>query len=303
MTTYNLTASGLKEAKTLPDLKLNSRVFAFGGGMCQSTFAVISEPDEAGNQKLVKMSNHYEGSYFGPFKTIGKMSFCRPLSEKFGIGFYWDDIEPDFRFNESEVKKAIETANIIILKQEQAASEKTNRDQKEINELPGLFPFLTPGADNTMKNIRAMLKEKFTGFKFSVRMDHYDAVKIHWEDGPTRDEVEKWIDKFEDHENDDSGDFRDYKPSNFNKVFGGAKYIFCGRNMTEETEKILHPIIKELFQKEPFDSHNFENLCWKLFCQNYIPLGAKITGIKETGETGGLNDINTFYKIKYNEKI
>jgi hypothetical protein len=102
---FRFTAHGMEEIKKTPSLPIGSRVYAFGAGMSDYTFAVYSEPDSRGLQKMVNIGSNYEGAYFGPFATLDKMT--SPISKKFGIGFYWDDREPDFRFSYEQIQAAI----------------------------------------------------------------------------------------------------------------------------------------------------------------------------------------------------
>lgn len=71
--------------------------------------------------------------------------------------------------------------------------------------------------DCVKQNIRIELKKEFPSIKFSVSSNHYGSIDIRWVDGPTIEQVQKLITgKYEDHETDFTGDFRDYNPSNFN---------------------------------------------------------------------------------------
>ena len=45
--------------------------------------------------------------------------------------------------------------------------------------------------------------------------------------------------RWEDHKTDYTGDYRDYCPSNFNRVFGGINYIFTERSKSSEVGKSL----------------------------------------------------------------
>jgi hypothetical protein len=90
----------MEEIKPVGPLPQYSRVYSFGAGMSEAVYAVVDDQNN-----LVKMSKNYEGDYFGPFHHFDKYS--KAISQKFGIGFYWDDVEPDFRFNPEAVQMAI----------------------------------------------------------------------------------------------------------------------------------------------------------------------------------------------------
>lgn len=222
---YSLGTGKMEEINPLKkDLPFGSRVYSFGGGMSRHDWAVIGD----GN-RLVKMPPYGDGDYFSnPFKKLDR--HVRPLTEKFRIGFYYDDVSPNFRYSNTQMVDAIKYANDYIKEQEAKKLEKQNSDEKERENLPNLYPHLTVNKGSeyrlTRKNIVAELKKHFPEIKFSIRKDGYDAVRISWMGGPSYDEVDKVVMKFEDHKTDFTGDFRDPAPSNFNKVFGGLKYIF-----------------------------------------------------------------------------
>src|SRR3990167_185078 len=226
--TFTLTENGFELEQAMPILPQYSRVYSFGGGSCQSTWVVIDDKNN-----LVKISTNYEADYFRhPFHRIDK--YNKPISKKFGIGFYWDDIEPDFRFSQVQVEEAIAAANLFIDEYAKKEQNKKEKNQKEQAELPAQYQHLVPGKDrkNTMNNIRTELKHNFPGIKFSVTNAHGSTVNIRWEDGPTTDEVSNYTSKFKDSHSDITGDFNDYDPSNFNRVFGGMSYVFVDRDMS-----------------------------------------------------------------------
>lgn len=150
-----------------------------------------------------------------------------------------------------------------------------------------------------IQNIRIELKQNFPLVKFSVTKDGYSSINIRWNDGPNTDEVEKIVDKYEDSETDETGDFRDYNPSEFNKLFGGSKYVFTNRHMSEESEKILNTWAESIFdynsQCDNYGNYNSESMARSLFYNNSI--NGKIIEVKRKDVTGGLCDINTFYEI------
>jgi len=141
------------------------------------------------------------------------------------------------------------------------------------------------------KNVRKELKKAFPNTKFSIRRRNCDVIDISWEDGPTRTMVEEISSKYEDHSSDWSGDYRDYDPSVFNRLFGGAKYVFENRSMSEETEKVFN---KWMTTKViDFES---DNLIYKLFSHCEIPQND--FEIVSTGKMAGLNSPEVFYKVQ-----
>lgn len=218
---------GMEEIKHKANLPKGSRVYAFGAGMSSSIWGVIDQENN-----LVKMSYLSNDDYFAtPFSKME--SYNQPISKKFGIGFYWDDINPDFRFSDQELKEGIVKAKAFVekCKAEDRVIEEAN--QKERAELPALFPHMEVnlGGDQKIskRNMVAELKKRFPETKFSVRKDGYDCYLIRWSAGPTHEEVAEVKYMFIDHKSSYCGDYSDYSPSNFNKVFGGFKFIFLTR--------------------------------------------------------------------------
>ena len=75
-------------------------------------------------------------------------------------------------------------------------------------------------------NIRADLKKYFPGVKFSVRTRNAEVVFINWVGAPERKAVESLIAKYEAGYFYAMEDRYIYKPSEFNDLFGEARYIF-----------------------------------------------------------------------------
>lgn len=157
----------------------------------------------------------------------------RPISKRFGIGFYYEDNDmPEF-LSDAEVDKLIEEAQQEKARIEKEKEEKQKADAALAEKYKTDFPFLTyfqpgsfPRRKEVSQNMRIWLKHEFPGEKFSVRMDGYDTILITCTNKSIRNQVEKSVSVFSDHETDITGDYRDYKPSVFTKCFGGWKYIF-----------------------------------------------------------------------------
>lgn len=96
------------------------------------------------------------------------------------------------------------------------------------------------------KNIRAELKKHFPKTKFSVRKQYYSTYHVSWTDGPTVDEVESIINKYETSRFDSYTDYHYSETSPFNVVYGGADYVFTKRHYSDE---IISQAIKSLIEK------------------------------------------------------
>ncbi len=86
------------------------------------------------------------------------------------------------------------------------------------------------------KNIRKQLKKHFPGFKFRVTSD-YNSVNIRWEDGPTVKQVEPFVEIFKAGSFNGMEDIYEFHRSAFCEVYGGCKYVFCTRDLTEDAKK------------------------------------------------------------------
>lgn len=247
--TFRFTGHGLEEIKKTPSLPIGSRIYAFGAGMADYTFAVYSDPDDRGHQKIVKISSNFECAYFGPFHTLDGMT--SPISKKFGIGFYWDDVNPNFRFSYEQIQAAILAGNKFNQEQKEKAEKQQAADNKEKSDLPGKFPYLIVNTANdwkvTKKNIVATLKHCFPEVKFSVTHPSWGHFDVSWTDGPATNDVEKQINVFDGYKFDQSGDYLDHSPSNFTNTFGDTKFLFTQREMSEETKQKLIRYLQTTF--------------------------------------------------------
>ena len=237
---YTLSKDGFKRLSEHPELPKGTIVYAFGAGMEESRWATTGKGNE-----IVKLSPNESDSYFSnPFNNLDK--YCRPISEKFGIGFYYDLDAP--RATDEEISQAIERANNFIKEREEEknrAEEESERAREEVLKKYGAIfdqpsgKYLTD-AVLVAKHIRQDLTSAFPGQKFSVRKADYSTINIEWKDGPTREEVEQIAGKHErmcvrDRWNDDLWEHND---TAFTSVFGGVDYIFYYRETAPENREI-----------------------------------------------------------------
>ena len=237
---YTLSKDGFKRLSERPELPKGTIVYAFGAGMEESRWATTGKGNE-----IVKLSPNESDSYFSnPFNSLDE--YCRPISEKFGIGFYYDLDAP--RATDDEISQAIERANNFIKEREEEknrAEEESERAREEvIKKYSAIFDqpsgkYLTD-AVLVAKHIRQDLTSAFPGQKFSVRKADYSTINIEWKDGPTREEVEQIVGKHKrmcvrDRWNDDLWEHND---TAFTSVFGGVDYIFYYRETAPENREI-----------------------------------------------------------------
>jgi hypothetical protein len=236
---FTFTEKGLEKLDKRKPLPFGHKVVYFGYGMMDSIYAVCGEMNEFGSQKIVCMgSPEYMDSSM--FNTID--SYSRPLSKTFGIGCYWDDVTHHI-FQEDEVRKQMEIAEKfdIILEEREAAEKKANEEERE--RLKEEFSYLTfnPQSDKkiTKSNLVTLLTRTFPRVKFSVKCEHDYTYNVSWVDGPTDESVRKITGMFVDHHRDFTGDYYDYEPSNFNRVFGGFKFVFTDREYSEKVQEYI----------------------------------------------------------------
>lgn len=237
---YTFTKDGFKRLSEHPELPKGTIIRAFGACMEESTWATTGKGEE-----IVKLSPNDSDSYFSnPFNNLDE--YCKPISEKFGIGFYYDLDAP--RATDEEIEQAIARGNDFIREREEEknrAEEESERAREEVIKKYGAIYDQPSGKHMTdavlvAKHIRQDLANAFPGQKFSVRKADYSTINIEWQDGPTREEVEQIAGKHQrkctrDRWNDDLWDYND---TAFTSVFGGVDDIFYYRETAPENREI-----------------------------------------------------------------
>ena len=237
---FTFNKGGFKRLSEHPELPKGTIIYAFGAGMEESRWATTGKGEE-----LVKLSPNYSDSYFShPFQNLDK--YARPISEKFGIGFYYDLDAP--RATDEEISQAIERANNFLKEEEEEknrAEEESTRAREEVIKKYGAIFDQPSGQYITdavlvAKHIRQELSTEFPGQKFSVRKTDYSTIWVEWKDGPTREEVEQIAGKHQrscvrDRWNDD---LWDHNNTAFTSVFGGVDYLFFNRETAPENRGI-----------------------------------------------------------------
>ncbi|HOZ83191.1 MAG TPA: hypothetical protein PKU82_09730 [Bacteroidia bacterium] len=279
---------GMEKLEPMKELPLYTKVRKYGAGMLDVDGVVIEPANEHGAQKCVSISESYN-----VFFTIDRYS--RPLSKKFGIGtYYYDDMS---KVEKSEVLKYIEKAIKADVERAEKKRIKAEADAKELAELPAKFPHLKAVTENADKkevkdNLMADLKKNFPGIRFSVTKSNYSTYQIRWTDGPTKKEVNAISDKFEAYSSDITGDFYDYTPSLFNRVFGGFKFVFCNRDMSPEVMQVNKDLEVGSYQDKL-------DLVFNVWQKTSFPAKFTPTGIKHKDDVMSGNDRADFYEITF----
>lgn len=220
---YILGKKGITKLEDINQLPIGTRIYKFGPYMSESIWSICG----ADNEMVIMTNPEYTDT--NPIATLSE--YTRGLSQKFGIGSYIDDIEPDFRFDKADIEKAVKRAKAHIIRKEQEKVATQEREKRIMEALPARYPHLTPNpADDvkvTKKNFIIELKRRFPDTKFNVRKDGYRTYYVYWsQTEPDHESYRDLVALFSTHKFDQTGDYYDYAPSLFNKVFGGLKYMF-----------------------------------------------------------------------------
>ena len=286
---YTLSANGIKRLSKHPELPKGTIIYSFGYGMQGEEWATTGNGDE-----IVKLSTNSEESYFSrPLQKLDE--YARPISEKFGIGFYYDLNAT--RATDEEIAQAIEQANQFIKEVEEEKKreeEESERAREEVLKKYGAIYDRPSGKYHTdavlvAKHIRQDLAAAFPGQKFSVRKRDYSYINIEWKDGPTREEVEQIAGKHErnctrDKWNDDLWDYQD---TAFTSVFGGVDGLFYYRETAPENEEISLYKKPEPKQSEPAKATKAEGIQLINYSEKAIAVIGDTRAIKDTLKTIG----------------
>ena len=286
---FTFTKDGFKRLSQHPELSKGTIIRAFGAFMEESTWATTGNGDE-----IVKLSPNDSESYFSnPFNNLDE--YCRPISEKFGIGFYSDLDAP--RATDEEIAQAIERANNFIKEIEEEkkrAKEESERAREEVIKKYGAIYDRPSGKYMTdavlvAKHIRQDLASAFPGQKFSVRKADYSSITIEWKDGPTREEVEQIARKHQRNCTPDkwNDDLWDYTDSAFTAVFGGVDYLHYYRKTAPENEEISLYKKPEPKQSEPAQATKAEGIQIVNYSEKAIAVIGDTRAIKDTLKTLG----------------
>ena len=234
----NLNAWTKAEREEVAGIVRGMRVFYYGYGMNLTEYVITKI--EGDTVHMVRTFGHDFSSaedmeYYDndAFRT-SQARYIKPVSQKFGIGYYWDD-ENGLIYTEQEIRDFVSRANNFVHwfeiyeadKKRKEEEEKAKREAAErviINKWRKLLRAIPEGAKDTAKkaalkhNIKVIFNHYFPGVKVSVS----DTSKcwceksvISWFDGPTVEEVEN-IKEFSYfvgyyYQSDPYSDYGDYK--------------------------------------------------------------------------------------------
>lgn len=145
------------------------------------------------------------------------------------------------------------------------------------------------------KAIREELKKAFPGIKFSVTSDSFsmgDSVHIDWTDGPTTNEVDSIVNKYQ------YGNFNGmedmYENTNSREDIPQTKYVQTSRNKSDAVKELVNQC--PVFNGD--DWHNRpEAILYRIFSKSSLPANATNLRIERTVATCG--SIEDIYKIAF----
>jgi uncharacterized FlaG/YvyC family protein len=122
------------------------------------------------------------------------------------------------------------------------SSDKEMKQQAYARQLQALaaeFPHLEradskhSGGQHAARNIRKLLKAAFKGVKFSVTSD-YNSCRVCWTDGPTNEQVNEIVGRFDIGRSDTQSDYFYTEASAWSEMFGGVQYLTTCRDHSDE---------------------------------------------------------------------
>lgn len=152
-------------------------------------------------------------------------------------------------------------------------------------------------------NLKAQLARAFPGVKFSVKSESYsggDAIRVHWDCGPTIKEVEAISGQYQEGSFDGMTDCYNYDRDNvWTDVFGGAKYVTESRSFPDSLYEQVGRALCAL-QHLQYDGQHTRHLLGTsdnkdlsshvhgLLHATTFPIGATFRGVEHTPDERGV---------------
>ena len=235
-------AGGMMEQNERVHISKGTRIYAFGYAMNEQAYVVYDDNMNAveiceGDPEDV--SEYDLESYFSPLHHLDEET--RPISKKFGIGFYYD--ESNEVISDDVIAKSLKRAENVEKLRKEVEERKTRENEETRKRLLQQYNYLQRAEKYDHKtcgaNIRTELSRTWPSVKFSVRYSSFsggDEYRISWTDGPTTAQVDAVVSKYGDMHPDSysMGDYWDCVPSIFNGLFGSVGYISTNRTKSDE---------------------------------------------------------------------
>lgn len=242
---FMLGASGKMEQMQSVYLHRGTKIIAHGYAMCVQYFVIYDDDMNAveifnGSDVNADLDEYELDKYFSELHHIDDT--VRPISKKFGIGFYYD--ESGVLIDDETINKSLERAKVMAQFRKDVAERKAKESEDKTERLKRDYSYLKR-VDNKYdhkvcgENIRTELKRNFPTTKFSVRYKSFsggDEYSITWQDGPTTKQVDAIVDKYSDMKPDaySMGDYWDCVPSEFNHLYGSVGYVMTSRTISAD---------------------------------------------------------------------
>lgn len=130
-------------------------------------------------------------------------------------------------------------AGAVAAKKASASAQKeiaATEHARQLAELVQAYPQLKrpdsdhSGAKLAAVNMRILLKAAFKGVKFSVTSERYSSARVRWSDGPTVDQVNAIIGRFDIGASDSQSDYFYTVRTAWSELFGGVQYLSVNRD-------------------------------------------------------------------------
>jgi hypothetical protein len=192
---FMLGANGLMEQLQSVYLHRGTKIIAHGYAMNVQYFVIYDDEMNAveifnGDDIHADLDEYELDKYFSELRHIDDT--VRPISKKFGIGFYYD--ESGVLIDDAIIEKSLKRAKVIAQFRKEVAERKDRESKDKTERLKKEYSYLKP-VENRFDhkvcgaNIRTELKRNFPTTKFSVRYNSFnggDEYTITWADGPTK---------------------------------------------------------------------------------------------------------------------
>lgn len=316
--------NGVMEQNQRVHLAKGTFLYAYGYAMSEQHFVIYDD-----NMNAVEIcegdpndiNENILDRYFSPFHKVSETT--KPITDVFGIGFYYDETQ---LVSDEVIAKSLKRANALTELAQKVKERKAKEKEETRARLIVDYSYLERNEKNDHnivgKNIRTELKRNFPGVKFSVRFDSFsggDEFSICWEDGPTKEQVDLVVSKYQNHHSDFTGDYWDYDPSEFNNLFGGVSYVSTDRTITEKAIEAMRKKYPDLteenkttyhFEEERAGfyarenaSHSVESILRVAACYVDFTPKKKESGAESKPKPSAPQDTpNSFQVIDYNER-
>lgn len=204
---FMLGATGMERAQSVY-LHKGTKIIAHGYAMSVQYFVIYDDEMNAveifdGDDVHADLDEYELDKYFSELHHVDDT--VRPISKKFGIGFYYD--ESGELIDDETINRSLERAKAMAQFRKDVAERKERESKEKSERLKKEYSYLQQITDKYSdhktvgSNIRTELKRNFPTTKFSVRYKSFrggNEYSITWSDGPTTKQVDALVQKYQD---------------------------------------------------------------------------------------------------------